>query len=251
MPINLKVQSSIAHVEIDYPPVNALPVAGWFELARVLDQTGGDPGVSVVVLSATGRGFCAGVDVKELAGQGHEALVGVNRGCFAAFKAVYECEVPVICCVHGFCLGGGIGIAGNSDVIVASTDATFGLPEVDRGALGAATHLSRLVPAQLMRAMVYSAKAVSVDELYRFGSIYKVVEQSNLVATAMELAQDIAAKSPTIIRRAKECLNGIDPIDVNKSYRFEQGFTYELTVAGVADEARNAFVEKREASFDK
>src|SRR3712207_9183302 len=80
------------------------------------------------------------------------------RSCYAAFAAVYECAVPVVAAVNGFCLGGGIGLVGNADVIVASDDATFGLPEVDRGALGAATHLARLVPQHLMRAMVYTSR---------------------------------------------------------------------------------------------
>ena len=68
-----------------------------------------------------------------------------------------------------------------------------------------------------------------------------------MVEAAYEVAQSIASKSPTIIRRAKESLNGIDPIDVKRSYRFEQGFTYELHVSGVADEQRQAFVDKRDA----
>ena len=75
----------------------------------------------------------------------------------------------------------------------------------------------------------------------------RVVPADELVDAAYEVAADIAAKSPTIIRRAKESLNGIDPVDVKRSYRFEQGFTYELHVAGVADEQRAAFVEKRDA----
>ena len=58
-------------------------------------------------------------------------------------------------------------------------------------------------------------------------------------------------RSPAILRAAKACLNGIDPVDVNKSYRFEQGFTFELNLIGVADEARDAFVEKRDANFHK
>ena len=78
----------------------------------------------------------------------------------------------------------------------------------------------------------------------------RVVPRDELAGAALEVARDIAAKSPTIIRRAKECLNGIDPVDVRSSYRFEQGFTYELHVAGVADEQRNAFVEKREPRWD-
>ena len=140
---------------------------------------------------------------------------------------------------------------GNADVIVASYDATFGLPEVDRGALGAATHLARLVPQHKMRQMVYTATPATAEELHHFGSVLKVVERDELVNAAYEVADVIAAKSPTIIRRAKESLNGIDPVDVKRSYRFEQGFTYELHTAGVADEQRAAFVEKREADTSR
>src|SRR2546423_8888490 len=132
---------------MDNPPVNALTVAGWYELANTVTALGDDRSVRVVVLRAEGRGFNAGVDIKEMQQtEGFDALIGANRGCFAAFAAVYECKVPVIAAVHGYCLGGGIGLVGNADVIVASDDATFGVPEVDRGALRAATHLSRLVP---------------------------------------------------------------------------------------------------------
>ena len=236
-----------AEVVIDVPPVNALDVASWFALAHAVLGAGSIPSVRVVIVRAEGRGFCAGVDIKEIQAKGDEALVGVNRGCAAAFAAVYDCEVPVIAAVHGFCLGGGIGIAGNADIVVASEDATFGLPEVDRGALGAATHLARLVPQHRMRSMVYTAQTATAAELHHYGSVLRVVAKDQLVDAAYEVAQSIASKSSTIIRRAKESLNGIDPVDVKRSYRFEQGFTYELHVSGVADEQRQAFVDKRDA----
>ena len=241
----------IAEVVIDHPPVNALDVAGWFGLADAVLAAGRVPDNRVVILRAEGKGFCAGVDIKEIQAKGDAALIGANRGCFAAFAAVYECEVPVIAAVQGFCLGGGVGLAGNADIVVASDDATFGLPEVDRGALGAATHLSRLVPQHRMRSMVYTAKPATAAELHHYGSVLRVVPRDELVAAAYEVAEDIAAKSPTIIRRAKESLNGIDPVDVRLSYRLEQGFTYELHVAGVADEQRAAFVEKRDADTSR
>ena len=171
----------IAEVVIDHPPVNALDVAGWFGLADAVLAAGRVPDNRVVILRAEGRGFCAGVDIKEIQAEGDEALIGANRGCFAAFAAVYECEVPVIAAVHGFCLGGGVGLAGNADIVVASDDATFGLPEVDRGALGAATHLSRLVPQHRMRSMVYTAKPATAAELHHYGSVLRVVPQDELV----------------------------------------------------------------------
>jgi enoyl-CoA hydratase len=244
--------AGIAEVVMDNPPVNALTVAGWFELADIISALGEDPGVRVVILRAEGRGFNAGVDIKEMQQtQGFEALIGANRGCFAAFAAVYDCKVPVIAAVHGYCLGGGIGLVGNADVIVASDDATFGLPEVDRGALGAATHLSRLVPQHKMRAMVYTSTTATAAELHAFGSVLRVVPVDGLRAAAVEVAGEIAAKSPTVIRAAKESLNGIDPWDVKRSYRFEQGFTFELNLSGVADEHRDAFVAKRDTDRTK
>jgi enoyl-CoA hydratase len=253
VPITTDIDDAgIAEVVMDHPPVNALPVAGWFELAATLRRLGDDPAVRVVVLRAEGRGFNAGVDIKEMqATPGHEALVGANRGCFAAFAAVYDCAVPVIAAVHGYCLGGGIGLVGNADVIVAADDATFGLPEVDRGALGAATHLARLVPHHKMRAMVYTAATATAVELAAFGSVLRVVPRDELRGAALEVAGQIAAKSPTVIRAAKESLNGIDLWDVKRSYRYEQGFTFELNLAGVADEHRDAFVEGRDTDTSR
>ena len=252
MPITHTISDGIAEVVMDNPPVNALTVAGWFELASIVRSLGEDPAVRVLVLRAEGRGFNAGVDIKEMqATEGYTALIGANRGCYAAFAAVYECAVPVIAAVNGFCLGGGIGLVGNADIIVAASDATFGLPEVDRGALGAATHLARLVPQHKMRAMVYTSATATAAELHQFGSVLEVVEPGELRAAALRVAATIAEKSPTVIRAAKESLNGIDPVDVKRSYRFEQGFTFELNLSGVSDEARDAFVEKRDAEFDQ
>jgi len=241
-------ERGIAEVVVDYPPVNALTVEGWFDLARALTDLGADRSVRVVVLRAEGRGFNAGVDIKEMqTTEGFDALIGANKGCFAAFAAVYDCPVPVIAAVHGFCVGGGVGLAGNADVIVASDDAYFGLPEVDRGALGAATHLSRLVPQHKMRAMVYTSATATAAELHAFGSVLQVVPRDQLRDAALEIAASIAAKSPKVIRAAKESLNGIDLWDVKRSYRFEQGFTFELNLSGVSDELRDAFVEGRDA----
>lgn len=252
MGIAHRVEEGIAEIVMDRPPVNALDVQGWLDLAALVRRLGADPEVRVVVLRAEGRGFNAGVDIKEMQRtKGFGALLGANRGCAAAFAAVYECEVPVIAAVHGYCLGGGIGLVGNADIVIASNDATFALPEVDRGALGAATHLARLVPQHKMRAMVYTCATATAAELHAYGSVLRVVERGELRAAAFEVARQIATKSPTVIRAAKQSLNGIDPIDVRRSYRYEQGFTFELNLSGVADEARDAFVEKRDATFSK
>ena len=243
------LEPGIVAVTVDYPPVNAIPSRSWFELADAITKAGEDQQTRVVILRATGRGFNAGVDIKEMQrtraeGKGYAALIDANRGCFAAFRAVYECAVPVVAAVNGFCVGGGIGLVGNADVIVASDDATFGLPEVERGALGAATHLSRLVPQHMTRRLFFTAATVDAATLHHFGSVHEVVPREELDEAALRVARDIAAKDTRVIRAAKEALNLIDVQRVNSSYRMEQGFTFELNLAGVSDEHRNAFVKK-------
>jgi enoyl-CoA hydratase len=248
MYVDVSLKDGIAELLLNHPPVNAFPAAGWSHLAQLVASLGADDAVRVVVIAAEGRGFCAGVDVKELA-RDASLIAAVNRGCYDAFAAIYDCAVPVISAVHGFCLGGGIGIAGSSDLVIASDDATFGLPEIDRGALGAATHLMRMFGMQQTRRMLYTGEPISAREAHELGGVLQVVKREQLRPAARELAAKIAGKSPRAVRLAKWSLNGIELLDVKQSYRFEQGFTFELYTSPDSQEARDAFVEKRDARF--
>jgi enoyl-CoA hydratase len=250
MSFHTHIEGGVAELVIDNPPVNALTTGGWADLARELQRLGGDAAVRVVVIRAEGRGFQCGVDVKELA-RDSSLIVEANRGCYDTFAAIVDCPVPVISAVHGYCLGGGIGIAGSSDFVIASQDATFGLPEIDRGAMGAATHAMRLFGMQEARRMLLTGEPIDAAEAFRLGGLLRVVPKAELRSAALALAGQIAAKSPKAVRAAKASLNGIEPIDVKKSYRFEQGFTLELYTSSDSQESRDAFVEKRGASFDE
>ena len=246
--VRTSVENRVAEVLLDHPPVNAFDSEGWRHLAGTITTLGADEAVSVVVIGALGRGFCAGVDIKELA-RDASLITKVNKGCYDAFAAIHDCSVPVIAAAHGFVLGGGIGIVGSCDIILASDDATFGLPEIDRGALGAASHLLRMFPIQKVRRMLYTGEPITAAEAYRLGALEAVVKRDELLAAARALAATIAAKSPRAVRLAKESLNGIELLDVKKSYRFEQGFTLELYTSPDSGEARAAFVDKRGARF--
>jgi enoyl-CoA hydratase len=245
--VNIDAQG-VAELTLDNPPVNALGRDAWFALARKLEELGRDARVRVVVIDAAGKGFQCGVDVKELARDG-SIIVDVNRGCYEVFAAIYDCPVPVISAVHGFCLGGGIGIAGSSDLVLASDDATFGLPEIDRGAMGAATHAMRMFGMQEARRMLLTGEPIGASEAHRLGGLLKVVPRAQLRDEALALATKIATKSPRAVRAAKASLNGIELLEPKSSYRFEQGFTLELYTSRDSQEARDAFVEKRDAKF--
>ncbi len=95
-----------------------------------------------------------------------------------------------------------------------------------------------------MRALYFTASTVDAETLHRFGSVYRVVPRDELDDAALEVARAIAAKDTRVIRAAKEAINGIDVQNVHRSYRYEQGFTFELNLAGVADEHRDAFVSR-------
>ena len=235
--------SGIATVTMDSPPVNALTIADTYRIAELFNGYKERAEVKVAILTATGRGFNAGVDIKEMqALDGFEGVIGTNDACYEAFGAIYECAVPVIAAVQDYCLGLGIGLVGSCDMVVAAEGVRFAMPEVDNGALGAATHTARLVPEQVMRWMIYSCEPVTAEQLLAWGSVLDVVEPDALMSAALARAEAIAAKAPAVIRKAKRSLNGIDPIDVQRSYRYEQGFTFELNLMGEGDQARDAFL---------
>ena len=240
--------NGVAEVVLNRPPVNALNAAGWRDLATEIAALGERPEVRVIVVRAEGRGFCAGVDIKELA-TNDKLILDVNAGNYATFKAVHLNKVPVIAAVQGFVLGGGIGICGAADIVIAADDATFGLPEVDRGAMGGAAHLQRMFGVQKTRYLFFTGDMISAPEALRLGAIERVVPREQLRDVALEIAGKIAAKSPAMIRIAKEALTGIEDGDLEAKYRWEQGFTLQAYMSPDSSETRTAFVEKRDAKF--
>lgn len=240
----------IAELIFNKPPVNAFDSAGWFAIAEEIESLGRNSAVNVIIIAAEGRGFCAGVDIKELASDG-SLITRVNKGNYDTFKAIHLNPKPVIVALHGFVLGGGIGISGAADIIVASECATFAVPEVDRGAMGGAAHLQRMFPVQKVRYMYFTGQPIDAREAYRLGAVERVVPREQLMDTAREIAGQIAEKSPRMIALAKESLTGIEDGNLEDKYRWEQGFTLEAYTSPDSQEARDAFVDKRDASFDK
>lgn len=242
MPIHTNVQKNIAEIVFDFPPVNAFKSETWNEIPNIVTELGQRQDVKVILIRSEGKGFCAGVDIKELAHDG-SAIVGVNKGNYLTGKAIHECEVPVIVAAHKFIIGGGVLMCGAADIVIASEDAYFSLPEIDRGAMGGASHLQRMLGVAKVRAAFLTGGKIPAQEAYRLGGIEKVVPKENLVEEAMGYAAAIAEKSRDAIRIAKQALNGIEPFDVDASYRWEQGFTFEMYMHEDSQKSRDAFVE--------
>ncbi len=250
MPILTEIHDGIGQIIFDHPPVNAFNSEWWMKLPKIIKDLSSNPDVKVVLILAEGKGFQAGVDIKEL--QAHpEVIPLVNKGNYLTGKAIKAAEVPVVCAVHGFVMGGGIIICGASDTIIASEDAFFALPEIDRGAMGGASHLSRMIPLHEMRAAFFTGGNIPVETMHRVGGVHKIVPKAKLKEEALAFCAVIAEKSRKALVIAKECLNGLEATDVDQNYRWEQGFTLEMYADKDSQKSRDAFVEGgKKADFD-
>ncbi|HUP75994.1 MAG TPA: enoyl-CoA hydratase family protein [Acidimicrobiales bacterium] len=233
----------VAVVTMQHPPVNSLTVGDTWQIGEEFEALGRRDDVRCIILTAAGKGFNAGIDIKEMQSRpGYEFFLSSGAACYSTFEKIYMSLVPTIAAVNDFCMGLGVGLVGSCDMIVASNKARFGLPEVDNGALGCASHLAKLVPPMKLRQMVFTCEPVGAQQLYEWGSVYRVCEPDELMATAKEVATKICAKRPRVLRAAKEALNHIDIYHLQKHYRLEQGYTYELNLYGDGGAAREEFV---------
>lgn len=241
--IRENLEDGVLTLMIDRPPVNAFSIGLLAELKAILDGIAARPDVRVVLLRAEGRGFCAGGDVKEVeALPGFEGILGQTAGSTGSI-AVARCAVPVICAVHGYCIGVGVLIAGLADILVAAEATRFVLAEIDNGATAGAVQALKLMPEKRARYAMMTAEPVFAEELLGYGTVARVVPQAQLAAAAAAIAAAIAAKNPESMRRMKKSLNGVTGVDALEArYRSEISYTYELNIMGIASEGRGAFI---------
>ena len=246
MTINIAKADKIAIVTIDRPPVNAITIADYAEIADTFEATKDWPEINCVILTATGnRAFCAGLDLNEFLA----ATIGqdpsrahIVRRCFAAVRLA---AIPVIAAVNGPALGAGAVLASCCDIRIASENARFAMPEINVGRCGGGAHMMRHIPQGLLRRMYFTGLPISAMEALQCGFVQEVVPQVELVARALALAEVIASKAPIGLRMAKEALNKVEFMSTEDGYQFEQSYSTGLMVTEDAREATRAVVEKR------
>jgi enoyl-CoA hydratase len=225
------------------PPVNAITVADTWAIRDAFRDLGAQPNIRAIILAAEGKGFNAGIDIKEMQSvPGWEHLTGSGDACYETFNTIYKTPVPVIAAVNDFCMGLGVGLVASCDMIVATKGAKFGLPEVDNGALGCASHLAKLVAPMKLREMSLTCRPALAEELHAWGSVAYLTDRDELLPKAWEIARNIKRKRPAVVAMAKAALNHLDVFDMHKNYKLEQGYTYHLNVLGDGDAARDEFV---------
>jgi len=243
MTIRCEIDGPVAEVIMHHPPVNAITVGDTWKIRDTFKELGENPEIRAIILSAEGKGFNAGIDIKEMQSvEGWEHLLGSGEACYATFHQIYNTPVPVIAAVNGFCMGLGIGLVASCDILVASKQARFGLPEVDNGALGCASHLAKLVAPMKLREMSLTCKPATAAELHAWGSVAYLCEPEDLMPKAREIAAGIVKKPQAAVNFAKAALNHLDVHEMHSNYRMEQGYTYQLNLLGDGDSARDAFL---------
>jgi enoyl-CoA hydratase len=248
--LDLERRNGVAVVRLNRPPVNAVSVTMKHELRSCFDALSEDREIGAVVLSARGeKAFCAGVDLNEESerktdGSVH-ALLDPAWEWRQAVYAIYQCLVPVIAAVERPVIGAGFGLIGVSDLVIAGEEATFGLTEINVGVLGGASKALRLVGASKARRMMFLGELIPARELYRLGGIEEVVPAGKAEERALEIAAEIATKSPIAIRLAKESILRIEDDELMRRYRTENDYTNRLRTFNDSQEALDAFAQKR------
>lgn len=220
----------IGRISIDRPPVNALDQATMEHLTRAFDDMGDTPDVGVIVLTGIGKVFCAGSDMKLRAGVSRQRgdTARYQRSVRAMFDSVLECPIPVVAAINGPALGSGLALAAVSDLLVASTEASFGLPEIDVGLLGGGQHAARLLGAHRARRTLLTGYRYPASDLAAAGVLDWCVPPEQLFDVSTDLARAVADKNRVAVTLAKRSLRAAENLSLRDGYRVEQEFTADL-----------------------
>ena len=247
----VEVDAGIATVTLARPPVNAQNRRFRDEIIWIFDGLSDREDVRVVILTAEGKTFSAGADIKERRGLVKEPgdYVNHNRVTREFFYAVADCTKPVICAVNGPAIGAGFALMLHSDIMLAADTAWFQMPEIDVGLAGGGKLMMDNFGRSMGRLIYFTGRKIAAAELYRLGMISACVPLDRLMPEARQIAEEIAAKSPSTVRAIKRGFQVAEMLPSRDAYRYEQSITHDLSQTADTREAQSAFVEKRKADY--
>ncbi|SFK18707.1 enoyl-CoA hydratase/isomerase family protein [Falsiroseomonas stagni] len=249
--LTLEVADYVATVTLNRPPVNAMNLAMRQEIVRAFDELHDRDDVRAVVLTANGKAFCAGADLKErpnIAGE-PGAYPRHNRLTRAVFDSVMECGKPVIAAVNGLGIGAGCVLALCADIILVAEESYLAMTEVDVGLAGGVRHVLRHLGQSDARLMIYTARRFTGPDLLRMGAASLCLPRDALLAEAQKIGREIAGKVPLAVQAAKKSFQVTEYMPLHEGYRFEQSQTVALASTEDTQEAWKAFAEKRKPIF--
>lgn len=246
----VEVSRGVATVTLNRPEVrNALNATMVKEIEAALAELERSPEASVIVLRGAGdKAFCAGADLKGVGDRGttlqaRESFSGLPR----ILEAMARMKTPIIAQVHGFALAGGCGLAAGCDVVVASEDAVFGLPEIKIGALPLVVMapILRSVGRKRGMLMILTGEPVPAREAWEMGLVSRVVPRAELEPTVAKLAATLAGFSPAALGLAKEAAATSLEMEYGAALRYLRELTTLVFLSDDAREGIEAFFEKR------
>ena len=251
MSVETSISNNVAEIILDCPPVNALTSTEWLDLAINIDNLAHNNDVRVILISARGKGFCAGADIKDMHGK---SFVEMADSDFfrPATDSIESLKKPIIAAVSGYALGGGCELAMMCDFIICSETAQFGQPEVNLGVMagiGGTQRLTRFVGKSKSMEMHLTGRFMNAEEAERSGLVSRVVPVNELRDEVFNVALKIAEKSTLSVQFIKESVKRSYETPLSEGLRFERKSFHSLFATDDKKEGMTAFIEKRKPHF--
>ena len=266
----LDVENHVGNLVLSRPDeLNTMSRDFWVELGEVLDVINRDSDIRVVVMSSTGKHFCAGMDLNAFTNgvdnipddkkPDHarigEAVYRVAKELQEYISTLEKIRVPVIAAIHGGCIGGAVDMVTACDIRLASDDAFFCIQEINIGMaadVGTLQRLPKIIPDSKMREMAYTGRRMYAEEAKEAGLVSGTYgSQEELLEAANKLASEIASKSPVAIYGLKAVMNYSRDHNVNDSLEYNALWSGAMLSQKDMTEQMTANMEKRDASFNE
>ena len=266
----VSVNNHVANLVLSRPDeLNTMSRDFWVELGDVLEEINRNSDIRVVVMSSTGKHFCAGMDLNAFSNgvdnipddkkpddaRIGEAVYRVAKELQEYISTLEKIRVPVIAAIQGGCIGGAVDLVTACDIRLSSNDAFFCIQEINIGMaadVGTLQRLPRIIPDSKMREMAYTGRRMYAEEAKDTGLVSDIFEsQEKLLEAANKLASEIASKSPVAIYGLKAVMNYSRDHTVNESLEYNALWSGAMLSQKDMAEAMTANIEKREASFNK
>ena len=263
------IENHIANLVLSRPnDLNTMSRDFWVELGDVLEEINKNSEVRVVVMSSTGKHFCAGMDLNAFSNgvdnipdekkPDHarigEAVYRVAKELQEYISTLEKIRVPVIAAIHGGCIGGAVDLVTACDIRLASDDAFFCIQEINIGMaadVGTLQRLPKIIPDSKMREMAYTGRRMYAEEAKETGLVSDTYKsQEDMLKAANSLAKEIASKSPVAIYGLKAVMNYSRDHSVSESLEYNALWSGAMLSQKDMTEAMTANIEKRDASFN-
>ena len=266
----VEISNHVANLILSRPDqLNTMSRDFWVELGEVTEEINMNSEVRVLVMSSTGKHFCAGMDLTAFSNgvdnipedkkPDHarigEAVYRVAKELQGYISSLENIRVPVIAAIHGGCVGGAVDLVTACDIRLASVDAFFCIQEINIGMaadVGTLQRLPKIIPDSKMREMAYTGRRMYAEEAKESGLVSDTFEShEKLLEAANNLAKEIATKSPIAIHGLKAVMNYSRDHSVSDSLDFNALWSGAMLSQRDMTEAMTANMEKRDASFEK